>query len=91
MASNQPGNGFTIINNTIFEDENLTVIERHALIVLIRFYRSDVGYAYPSYSSLKRYFNVKDNSSVASTLKALETKGYITRQSISGVGTRLFH
>jgi hypothetical protein len=90
MTSNQPGNGFTIINNLIFEDENLSVIERHALLVLIRFYRSDVGYSYPSYSSLKRYFKVKDNSSVASTLKALEIKGYITRQATPGKGTRYF-
>lgn len=82
--------GYTIINNDIFDDENLDTNELAVLLVLIRYYNKSKGYAYPSYDNLKQGSKIKTNARISRTLKSLEEKEYIKKEVLKGKGSKYF-
>lgn len=82
--------GFTLIANSLLEDDNLNVNEKYFLIVLIRYWNKDKGYAYPSYKILKNNLNITRDDKISNLIKSLETKGYIKKEVIPGKGSKYF-
>lgn len=81
---------YTIVNNEIFEDENLDTNELAVLVVLIRYYNKDKKYAYPSYEVLRKGSKIKSDARISRTLKSLEEKGYIKKEVLKGKGSKYF-
>lgn len=49
--------GFTIINNSIFNDNNLSMQEKYILIVIKTFDHKRDGIVFPSYEKLMKCIN----------------------------------
>lgn len=82
--------GFTLISNSLLEDDNLNVNEKYFLIVLVRYWNKDKGYAYPSYKILKNNLNITRDDKISNLIKSLEIKGYIKKEVIPGKGSKYF-
>lgn len=70
---------YTVIDNGIFEDENLKHTEFRVLAYLIRNYNTSMGYSFPTREQIIKSCKMNKDT-VGSVLKSLEEKGYITRK-----------
>ncbi|MGL5642693.1 MAG: helix-turn-helix domain-containing protein [Paraclostridium sp.] len=70
---------YTVIDNRIFEDENLKHTEFRVLAYLIRNYNTSIGYSFPTREQIITSCKMNKDT-VGSVLKSLEEKGYITRK-----------
>ena len=70
---------YTLIDNEIFEDENLTHTEFRVLTYLIRNYNSDLGYSFPTRKLMIEKCNMSKDT-LNKVLNSLEERGYITRK-----------
>jgi len=70
--------GYTLISNTIFEDNNLSHSEFRVLTFLIRMYNTQLGYSYPSRNTIIEKCHLSEKT-LNKVLNDLESKGYITR------------
>ncbi|NOW86747.1 hypothetical protein B0H39_004628 [Clostridium beijerinckii] len=68
------------INNDI----NIKPSEKVLLSSLILYHNSKLGYSYPNYEQLQVSLSTNRKATVASTIKALEDKGYITIRKAKG-------
>lgn len=69
---------YTLIDNEIFEDENLTHTEFRVLSYLIRNYNSNLGYSFPTRKTMIEKCNMSKDT-LNKVLNSLEERGYITR------------
>ncbi|AEY66360.1 helix-turn-helix domain-containing protein [Clostridium sp. BNL1100] len=83
-------NGFTVIPNYIFEDENLNKEELLIVITLIRFNNKVKGYAFPSYKQLKNVSKVKHDKTLINSINGLVRKGYLKKETVAGIGNKYF-
>lgn len=70
---------YTVIDNEIFEDENLKHTEFRVLAYLIRNFNTSMGYSFPTREQIVNSCKMNKDT-VGSVLKSLEEKGYITRK-----------
>ena len=70
--------GYTLISNTIFEDDNLSHSEFRVLTFLIRMYNAELEYSYPSRNTIIKKCHLSEKT-LNKVLNDLEFKGYITR------------
>ncbi|MDU1203896.1 MAG: helix-turn-helix domain-containing protein [Clostridiales bacterium] len=70
--------GYTLISNTIFEDNNLSHSEFRVLTFLIRMYNTQLGYSYPSRNTIIKKCHLSEKT-LNKVLNDLESRGYITR------------
>lgn len=70
---------YTLIDNAIFEDENLTHTEFRILAYLIRNYNSNLGYSFPTRKTMIEKCNMSKDT-LNKVLNSLEERGYITRK-----------
>ncbi|WP_107602630.1 helix-turn-helix domain-containing protein [Clostridioides difficile] len=70
---------YTVIDNAIFEDENLKHTEFRVLTYLIRNFNTSIGYSFPTRAQIANSCKMNKDT-VGSVLKSLEKKGYITRK-----------
>lgn len=70
---------YTVIDNRIFEDENLKHTEFRVLTYLIRNYNTSKGYSFPTREQIVKSCKMNKDT-VGSALNSLEEKGYITRK-----------
>ncbi|UEL48289.1 helix-turn-helix domain-containing protein [Terrisporobacter hibernicus] len=70
---------YTLIDNEIFEDENLTHTEFRVLSYLIRNYNSNLGYSFPTRKTMVEKCNMSKDT-LNKVLNSLEERGYITRK-----------
>ena len=70
---------YTLIDNAIFEDENLTHTEFRVLTYLIRNHNSDLGYSFPTRKIMIEKCNISKDT-LNKVLNSLEERGYITRK-----------
>lgn len=70
---------YTVIDNAIFEDENLKHTEFRVLTYLIRNFNTSMGYSFPTRAQISNSCKMNKDT-VGSVLKSLEDKGYITRK-----------
>ncbi|AYE35183.1 helix-turn-helix domain-containing protein [Clostridium septicum] len=82
--------GYTVINNLIFEDDNLTLEEKYFLIVLKRFHYKDIGEIYPTYKVLMSLCSTKRRAKVSKLIKSLMSKDYIEVKKIKGCNCYYF-
>lgn len=68
--------GFTIVDNALFDDNIISGQEKWFLIVLIRYWNSEKGYAYPSYKTLMEKADMS-KATLRKHLVSLELKKYI--------------
>ena len=76
--------GFTIVDNSIFDIENLSTAAKLLFISLIRFYNRKEGFSYPSQISLLKSCGIKDKRTLQKATKELEEKGYIIKECKKG-------
>ena len=69
--------GFTVINNSIFNDNNLSMQEKFMLIVLKTFDHKREGIVFPSYEKLMELSGIGRRNNISKLIKALQEKGYI--------------
>lgn len=82
--------GYTILENSILEDEKLTIHEQSILIAIISYFNKEKGYSYPSYSQLKRRSKIADNRTLNKCVNSLIEKGYINKETIKGLGCKYY-
>lgn len=70
---------YTVIDNEIFEDENLKHTEFRVLAYLIRNFNTSMRYSFPTREQIVNSCKMNKDT-VGSVLKSLEEKGYITRK-----------
>lgn len=70
---------YTLIDNSIFEDESLTHTEFRVLAYLIRNYNSNLGYSFPTRKTMIEKCNMSKDT-LNKVLNSLEGRGYITRK-----------
>lgn len=70
---------YTLIDNSIFEDENLTHTEFRVLVYLIRNYNLNLGYSFPTRKTMIEKCNMSKDT-LNKVLNSLEERGYITRK-----------
>ena len=70
---------YTLIDNAIFEDENLTHTEFRVLSYLIRNYNSAMGYSFPTRKTIVEKCKMSKDT-LNKVLNSLEERGYITRK-----------
>lgn len=90
MEGGNMDGGFTIINNKIFEDENLSIQEQSILIALISYYNENKGYSFPAYKQLKARCKINDNRTLNKNVNSLVVKGYLKKETLKGVGCKYY-
>lgn len=70
---------YTLIDNSIFEDESLTHTEFRVLAYLIRNYNANFGYSFPTRKTMIEKCNMSKDT-LNKVLNSLEGRGYITRK-----------
>lgn len=78
---------YTLLDNEIWEDENLSHAEFRVLSYLIRLYRVDYGYSFPKRETLVKKCKIHKDT-LSKVLNSLEAKGYITRANNPNKGGR---
>lgn len=68
--------GYTLIDNDLFDDRFISGQEKWLLVVLIRFWSHEKGYAYPSYETLMKKADMS-KATLRKHLVSLELKRYI--------------
>lgn len=68
--------GFTIVDNDLFDDKFISGQEKWLLVVLIRYWNSEKGCAYPSYKTLMEKADMS-KATLRKHLVSLELKKYI--------------
>lgn len=71
---------YTILDNRIFDDENITTHELAVYVVISRYFNRNKGYAYPSYEQILKASKIGNRNTLIKALNGLEEKGYIKRQ-----------
>ena len=66
--------------NKACDNGNLTVQELGLYAYLLRRINHEKGYAYPTYEEMMNNLNITSRNTLAKYIKALETKGYITKK-----------
>lgn len=74
--------GYTLISNTIWEDDNLSHSEFRVLTYLIRMYNAELEYSYPSRNTIIKKCHLSEKT-LNKVLNDLESKGYITRKKLT--------
>lgn len=69
--------GFTVIDNNIFNDKNLSMMEKYLLVILKTFDHKRDGIVFPRYEKLMELSGIKRRNNIAKTIKSLQDKGYI--------------
>ena len=69
---------YTLLDNRIWEDENLSHTEFRVLSYLIRKYRVEYGYSFPKRETISKKCKMHKDT-LNKVLNSLEKKGYITR------------
>ena len=70
---------YTLLDNKIFKDGNLSANEFRVLAYLISKYNTKKGYSYPTRKQIKDDMGISENT-LNNVLNSLEKKGYITRE-----------
>ncbi|WP_270304760.1 helix-turn-helix domain-containing protein [Terrisporobacter petrolearius] len=78
---------YTLIDNSIFDDESLTHTEFRVLTYLIRNYNSNLGYSFPTRKTMIEKCNMSKDT-LNKVLNSLEGRGYITRKTNSNKSGR---
>lgn len=73
-----------------YEDQYLTKNEKLIYVYLILLHNNIKGYAYPSYSSLKKALSTTRDDTVSKVVKSLEEKEYIERDISPGRNTKYY-
>ena len=87
MAENEQ-KGFTIIANEIIE-MNIPPVEKTILIVLLRYNNSQIGYSFPSYTTLKEKCCISKNTLIKG-INSLEKKNLIRKEVLKGKGNKYY-
>lgn len=87
MAENEQ-KGFTIIANEIIE-MNIPPVEKTILIVLLRYNNSQIGYSFPSYTTLKEKCCISKNTLIKG-INSLEKKNLIKKEVLKGKGNKYY-
>ncbi|HEY8889316.1 MAG TPA: helix-turn-helix domain-containing protein [Clostridium sp.] len=74
--------GYTVIDNDLLENEELSHMEILTLIYLIRFDNKLKGYAYPSLEVLKKLLGYSHIKYVIKIINSLVAKGYIRKETV---------
>ena len=82
--------GFTIIDNNILRDDNLTGYEKYLLIILKSFDHKRNGEVYPTYEKLIQLSGITRRNNIAKIIKSLQEKNYITISKKGRVNTYKF-
>ena len=69
---------YTLIENNLIDDNNLSHTEFRVMINLVRMYNSNLGYAFPTRETLVKKCKMNKDT-LGKVLNSLEAKGYITR------------
>jgi hypothetical protein len=70
--------------NSIHRDSNLTLEEKHLLIILIKYHNVEEGYSYPTYENLLEECSTNRRSKISKIIKGLKAKGYIEVVKVKG-------
>lgn len=73
-----------------YEDQDITKNEKLIYVYLILLYNNSKGFAYPSYTSLKRALSTTRDDTVSKVVKSLEEKKYIKREVSPGKNTKYY-
>lgn len=76
--------------NNIYSDTNLNLHEKSILMYLIKQFNCNYGYAYPKYENIMSATGIGRRANVASALKSLVVKGYITIKKVVGNKSHYF-
>ena len=76
--------------NSIIDNEDLKAKEKLLLIAIFRYYNEEKGYSYPSKEKLKKKCSFANNRDYYKELKSLEDKGFITKETIKGIGCKFY-
>lgn len=87
MAENEQ-KGFNIIANEIIE-MNIPPVEKTILIVLLRYNNSQIGYSFPSYTTLKEKCCISKNTLIKG-INSLEKKNLIKKEVLKGKGNKYY-
>ena len=82
--------GFTIVNNSIFNDNNLNSQEKFLLIVLKTFDHKRDGVVYPSYEKLMKSSGIARRNNISKIIKSLQDKKYLIISKRGRVNTYTF-
>ena len=82
--------GFTVLDNNIFYDENINIYEQSIFIAIIKNFNRDKGYSFPSYKQLKVASKISDNRTLIKNIKSLIDKGYLKKETKSGIGCKYY-
>ncbi len=69
---------YTLIDNDLIDDSNLSHTEFRVMMNLVRMYNLDLGYAFPTRETLIKKCKMNKDT-LGKVLNSLEEKGYITR------------
>ena len=69
---------YTLVENNLIDDNNLSHTEFRVMINLVRMYNSNLGYAFPTRETLVKKCKMNKDT-LGKVLNSLEAKGYITR------------
>lgn len=81
---------YTIVDNEIYDIEDLKPTQKLLLLTLVRYFNEDDGYAYPSQVTLMKKVGLKDKNTLIKAINELEEKGYIRRSVGKGTNNRYF-
>ena len=76
--------------NFIIDNKDLKAKEKLLLIAIFRYYNEEKGYSYPSKEKLKQICSFTNNRDYYKELKSLEDKGFITKETIKGIGCKFY-
>lgn len=76
--------------NFIADNKKLKAKEKLLLLMIFRYYNEEKGYSYPSKATLKELCSFANNRDYYKELKSLEDKGFITKETIKGIGCKFY-
>lgn len=81
---------YTIIDNGILDNDDLSIQEQSLLIALKSYFNTEKGYAFPSYTQLKKRSKISDNRTLLKNINSIIEKGYIRKQTVKGLGCKYY-
>lgn len=81
---------YTIIYNDILDNDDLSIQEQSILIAIKSYFNKEKGYAFPSYTQLKRRSKISDNRTLIKNINSIIKKGYIKKETVKGKGCKYY-
>ncbi|ATD54301.1 helix-turn-helix domain-containing protein [Clostridium chauvoei] len=81
---------FTMVDNWILENQDLSLEEKFFLIALKKFDYKNCGEVFPSYKVLMEICSTKRREKISKLIKSLSEKGYIEKKTIKKVNHYYF-